>query len=146
MSSWTADKINLLMSLAREGFSAAQIAERMRSTRNAVLGKVHRLGCKLIDLNGDKRTARFPHGGRAPRRAPRRPPVAKMAAPPETPAVTVVPVESATQPCTLMDLQPDSCKWPINDGNPFLFCGAPRRDDGPYCEHHARKAYAPTKK
>jgi len=141
MSGWTIDKINLLMALAKEGFTAAQIAERVHRTRNAVLGKVHRLGCKLLDLNGDKRTAStYPYKRRPP--TPRVRAVKKaMPAPPIAPAL----VES-TQPCTLMDLQPDSCKWPINDGNPFLFCGAPRIDGHPYCDHHVRKAYSPTKR
>lgn len=42
---WPADKVDQLKSLWLDGFSAAQIARRLSGvTRNAVIGKVHRLG------------------------------------------------------------------------------------------------------
>lgn len=37
----------------------------------------------------------------------------------------------------LEDIPPNGCKWPINDGGPFLFCCAPRGDHHAYCHHHA---------
>lgn len=44
-------------------------------------------------------------------------------------------------PVTLLDLKPDACRWPVNDGGPFLFCGevvaSPLR---PYCAAHAARA------
>lgn len=44
---WTEEEITQLRKLAREGLSGAQIAERFGITRNAILGKCHRLGIKL---------------------------------------------------------------------------------------------------
>ena len=42
---WTEDRVELLKTLWAEGLSAAQIANKMGGvTRNAVIGKVHRLG------------------------------------------------------------------------------------------------------
>lgn len=43
-------------------------------------------------------------------------------------------------PVTLLELKPSSCRWPVNDGNPFLFCGAPAVSGGPYCACHAEMA------
>lgn len=40
--------------------------------------------------------------------------------------------------CDLVNLPPRGCKWPINDGDPFLFCGADRHELQPYCGYHVR--------
>jgi len=43
--SWTDERVDLLKKLWSEGLSASQIAGRLGGvTRNAVIGKVHRLG------------------------------------------------------------------------------------------------------
>jgi GcrA cell cycle regulator len=45
MSSWTDERVALLKKLWADGLSASQITAELGSvTRNAVLGKVHRLG------------------------------------------------------------------------------------------------------
>lgn len=41
---------------------------------------------------------------------------------------------------TLLDLKSFSCRWPVNDGNPFLFCGERAQPGGPYCACHAARA------
>ena len=42
---WTDDRVEVLKKLWAEGLSASQIAARLGGvTRNAVIGKVHRLG------------------------------------------------------------------------------------------------------
>jgi len=53
--SWTDERVELLKRLWSEGLSASQIAGRLGSvTRNAVIGKVHRLG-----LSGRATTSRM---------------------------------------------------------------------------------------
>ena len=53
---WTDERVELLKKLWAEGLSASQIAGRLGSvTRNAVIGKVHRLG-----LSGRATTSRIP--------------------------------------------------------------------------------------
>src|SRR5262245_66120108 len=60
---WSDDRVELLRKLWSEGLSASQIASRLGGvTRNAVIGKVHRLG-----LAGRATTAR----SRTPRRRSR---------------------------------------------------------------------------
>lgn len=36
----------------------------------------------------------------------------------------------------LENLKPHQCKWPINDGGPYLFCGKGREPGSPYCHEH----------
>jgi GcrA cell cycle regulator len=45
--------------------------------------------------------------------------------------------------CTLLELKPDSCRWPLGDPSTpeFRFCGANRECPTPYCSAHADLAY-----
>ena len=71
MSYWNDDRVETLKSLWQEGFSASQVAHALGGvTRNAVIGKVHRLG--LSGRDGAPRVSR-PRVPAAPRyRAPTR--------------------------------------------------------------------------
>lgn len=41
----------------------------------------------------------------------------------------------------LDDLKPESCRWPLNDGGPFRFCGCRKLSlKGPYCAEHTARA------
>jgi GcrA cell cycle regulator len=136
-SGWSEDRVRRLQRLWAEGCSASEVARQLGVTRNAVIGKVHRLG-----LSADGRHAaarpRAPNRPPRPRRAPRSPPPPSPGAP-ATPAVEVL----AGLVPRLEDLAPAACHWPI--GNPrsdgFAFCGR-RAVRGPYCEAHAAAAYA----
>jgi GcrA cell cycle regulator len=64
--SWTDDRVTVLKKLWLEGLSASQIAKQLGGvTRNAVIGKVHRLG-----LSGRPRPRNLPVRSTRPR-APR---------------------------------------------------------------------------
>jgi GcrA cell cycle regulator len=43
---------------------------------------------------------------------------------------------------TLLELEPDMCRWPYGDGN-FTFCGCPKFGDSSYCEPHDALATRP---
>ena len=153
--SWTDDRVDLLKKLWSEGLSASQIAGRLGSvTRNAVIGKVHRLG-----LSGRATTSRMKtHRPRA------RMVNAKRSAKPRfaqagNPAVRglfsgegeayVPPAEEMIIPLaerkTIQTLTECSCRWPIGDPQmeDFHFCGKTKVPLLPYCEHHARRAFQP---
>src|ERR1044071_2868011 len=71
LQTWTDERVELLKKLWADGLSASQIAARMGGvTRNAVIGKVHRLG-----LSGRAKTAAAPAQPRSkkPARAPSHP-------------------------------------------------------------------------
>ncbi|WP_297342063.1 GcrA family cell cycle regulator, partial [Pseudophaeobacter sp.] len=56
--SWTDDRVELLKKMWGEGQSASQIAKELGGvTRNAVIGKVHRLGLSNRATTGAKAAA-----------------------------------------------------------------------------------------
>ena len=133
---WSDDRVITLSKLWLDGLSASQIAKQLGGvTRNAVIGKVHRLG-----LSG-RRAPSAP--ARAPRvAAPRMPRSARPARSPRPvrPALSVVAPPSTPEGPGLVDnlihLVAHVCKWPIGDPKrpDFSFCG--RRTDGRYCTAH----------
>ena len=149
---WTDERVESLKKLWQDGLSASQIAKQLGGvTRNAVIGKVHRLG--LSGRAAPSKPAR--PAFKAPR--PARPAAAAPAAPrriAEAPAVaaaapTPAPapvryVEEAPGTATVLTLGAHMCKWPIGDpsSDSFTFCGR-RQDEGVYCLEHARVAYQP---
>lgn len=157
MISWTDDRVENLKKLWQEGLSASQIAVRLGGvTRNAVIGKVHRLG-----LSGRANTQR-PKSIR-PRRAaavtqkrlvakPRFAQTGNSAfralyqgdAEAYTPPVEelVIPEKERKYITTLTE---SCCRWPIGDPQhaDFHFCGKSKVTGLPYCEFHARRAFQP---
>jgi GcrA cell cycle regulator len=159
-ATWTDERVELLKKLWADGLSASQIATELGNvTRNAVIGKVHRLG--LSGRAKDSKAA-------AP--APQRP--RKVARPPSAPApiapqphsnviVTPIPLQPVVEESqvlveddvavptservTIMDLRESMCRWPMGDPTKpeFRFCGARSITGLPYCTHHARIAYQP---
>jgi GcrA cell cycle regulator len=156
--SWTQERVDLLRKLWLEGLSAAQVAAELGSgvTRNAVIGKIHRLG---LAERGKPTSAPRPRAPRAPRAATaetsaRMPLVmgnVALAAAPRPVAVRVdVPEEEVvvqlSQRVTLMELRETMCRWPMGDPTTpdFRFCGAQSSiGEGPYCRHHSNIAYQP---
>ena len=158
--SWTDERVETLKKLWQEGHSASQIAKQLGGvTRNAVIGKVHRLG-----LSG--RAA--PSQPTRPLYKPARPsrPAASASPHAERPAVQpnirrsepvlarpvisqpLVPYVESPGTATVLTLGAKMCKWPIGDpsSDNFSFCGR-RSDDGtPYCVEHGRVAYQPSQK
>jgi len=150
--SWTDERVELLKKLWSEGLSASQIAGRLGGvTRNAVIGKVHRLG-----LSGRATTSRVkshrprkrnPNAIKRPARA--RFPTAGNPAVRELysgeryiPAVEEIDIPEA-QRKTIQSLEACSCRWPVGDPQTpdFYFCGGKAVPGLPYCEHHARRAF-----
>src|SRR5436309_10918324 len=151
---WSDDRVEQLKKLWEGGLSASQIAAELGNvTRNAVIGKVHRLG-----LSG---RAKSPSSA-APRPRKARPAshMMRMARPairgntalayaydidaeyePE-PIENVIPI---TQRRTILELTEMTCHWPVGDpGTPdFFFCGGQTMTNQPYCAYHSRLAYQP---
>jgi GcrA cell cycle regulator len=153
--SWTDERVELLKKLWLDGLSASQIAKQLGGvTRNAVIGKVHRLG--LSGRAAPSQPARPAFKAPRPARpaataAPAAPvrraePVAQPAAHVAPSMAPVVYTEEAGS-ATVLTLGAHMCKWPIGDPSTdsFSFCGR-RSSDGPYCGEHARIAYQPQQK
>ena len=153
--SWTDERVEQLKKLWSEGLSASQIAGRLGGvTRNAVIGKVHRLG-----LSGRVTTTRT----RSTRPRARNNTIKRTSksrfAQIGNPALRslyqgdgepyVAPVEEIEIPVdqrkSLQDLSEDNCRWPIGDPQTpeFHFCNGKKVPGLPYCEHHCRRAFQP---
>jgi GcrA cell cycle regulator len=150
---WTEDRVGALKKLWLEGQSASQIAKQLGGvTRNAVIGKVHRLG--LSGRAAPSQPARPAFKAPRPARpaattmpsAPRRVIAAEPAPLPAVAQQPSVPAFRAEEPgsATVLTLGAHMCKWPIGDPSTdgFTFCGR-RSSEGPYCGEHARIAYQP---
>ncbi|GGL42590.1 GcrA cell cycle regulator [Caulobacter sp. Root656] len=151
--SWTDERVTTLKKLWLDGLSASQIAKQLGGvTRNAVIGKVHRLG--LSGRAAPSQPARPAFKAPRPARpaatampsAPRRVIAAEPAPLPAVAQQPSVPAFRAEEPgsATVLTLGAHMCKWPIGDPSTdgFTFCGR-RSSDGPYCNEHARVAYQP---
>ena len=155
---WTEDRVGALKKLWLEGQSASQIAKQLGGgvTRNAVIGKVHRLGLSGRAAPSQPartaattfRTARPRPAAPAPAQpsAPRR--LEAVQAKPAQPTAPVpAPMPDLPGTATVMTLGAHMCKWPIGDpsSREFSFCGR-RASEGVYCVEHARVAYQPQTK
>ena len=146
---WTEDRVEILTKLWAEGLSASQIALKLGGvTRNAVIGKVHRLGLSgrakpsnpakkkaRAKTTARKRQTRLPSAPRAPR-----PAVRPRPAPPPIEALPMADGRFAT----ILTITEHMCKWPIGDPSTseFRFCGRKTEDkDEPYCLAHSSVAY-----
>lgn len=125
--------------------SAASIAGTMGCSKNAVVGKAHRM--KLPGRPSPIHRA----SGAAPR-----PPAPRAVPPPILRPVTSRPVTSRPAPPPAAPAPPAamavprpspvrSCCWPEGEpGTPaFRFCGDPTSPGRPYCAPHCRAAYVP---
>jgi GcrA cell cycle regulator len=134
---WTEERVEQLKTLWTDGLSASQIARALGGvTRNAVIGKVHRLG--LAGRAGPARAERPRHN--SPHKS------AARIAVPEPEIVEQEPVKlDDGNFATVLTINDRMCRWPIGDPaeNEFHFCGRKPKTGSPYCDAHARKAYQP---
>ncbi len=151
---WNEETIARLRALWAEGHSTAEIGRRMNVSKNAVVGKAHRLNLPArpspIRRDVEGAATRPP----APRRVtgPTLPPLPQREAPvqavaprpapaprAEAPAARPVPVRPSTyRPQRLV-----TCCWPIGEPGTksFRFCDADATTGKPYCSEHASLAY-----
>ena len=150
--SWTDERVETLKRMWAEGASASQIAKELgQVTRNAVIGKVHRLGLsgRAAPSKPARPVFKAPRAARpaaqpaAPRRISEPTPAREIATQPQ-PVSPVRYVDEAPGSATVLTLGAHMCKWPIGDPSTdgFTFCGR-RQSEGPYCVEHARVAYQP---
>lgn len=141
---WPEESVNILTNLWSQGLSAAVIAAELGKTRNAVIGKAHRL--KLSKPSRPKKAA----GRRSRARPQHNPSPAKIIASalnfgvPE-PFVENPPVEGGI---SLLDLEGHHCRAIVGNGPDGIarYCGAQKEGrlltskggffDSAYCQAH----------
>ena len=138
--SWTTEKVDKLKELWSKGHTASQIAEMLGdTTRNAVIGKAHRL-----DLE-----ARAPSKQSAVPRSRDNKQIKRTAAPTSRKAkfqsILLDKNFEPENPKSLENLTESTCKWPIGHPNEekFYFCGRKPEGDFPYCKLHVLYAFQP---
>ena len=121
---WTEEKIKQLKKLWAKGKSTVEIGRELGISKNAVVGKVHRLG-----LDSRPSPIKTPKNEKKP-----------------TKRITIQ-KEKDNDIVTLMDLKLNSCRWPIGDpkDEDFHFCGADTVTGKPYCSEHCKIAYTSLK-
>jgi len=151
---WTDERVENLKKLWSDGLSASQIAAELGGiTRNAVIGKVHRLG---LSGRAKSPTSAAPR----PRKARANSQMLRVSRPsvrgntalahayeidqePEAEHVNnIIPLG---QRRSILDLTEETCRWPIGDPGSaeFFFCGGQTLTSLPYCGYHSRVAYQP---
>jgi GcrA cell cycle regulator len=152
--SWTDERVELLKKLWSDGLSASQIAGELGGiTRNAVIGKVHRLGLSGRAKSPSNATPRprkprsASHMMRVPRASIRGNTALSHAyeldTEPEPELIeNIIPIG---QRRTILELTEETCRWPIGDpgSTEFFFCGGHTLSALPYCAYHSRVAYQP---
>jgi GcrA cell cycle regulator len=155
--SWDGDRVELLRKLWQDGISASRIAAQLGAgiTRNAVIGKVHRLGlsgrAKPAASTGAPRVKRVaaPHATqktvalRGNTVMLREVVIAEEYEPAVLPEAVVIPISERV---TITELRDNMCRWPLGDplAPEFRYCGTKCDPATPYCSPHARMAYQQT--
>lgn len=155
---WTEELITHLQALWGEGRSSAEIGRAIGMTKNAVIGKAHRLNLPPRPSPIRREAGATVLRPRPPSRGPTLPPLAtfrvasrpepklpspsKPALAPESLACSVAP-SAAEKPARQAQGREMACCWPLGDpGTPgFHFCGAVAALGKPYCVAHAQLAY-----
>ena len=139
---WTTERVELLKQHFEEGLSCRAIAASIGVSRNAVIGKLTRLGLTRGPTSTEPRVTTAK--ARASRSGPREQYQMLQVVYENGEPAGDAPVESA-QPCSLFELSEERCRWPISTpgAEDFCFCGNMPLDGVPYCAGHSRLAYKP---
>lgn len=134
--SWTDERVAILKKLWGEGKTAAEIAKELGGvTRNAVIGKAHRLKLSSRVSPIQQNTKKVA------KKVEEKPVVRKIkAVKPKPEPVVSKPVGELYQ---LSELKERMCRWPEGDprDDTFGFCGDKTVAGLPYCCEHAKVAY-----
>jgi GcrA cell cycle regulator len=152
-ATWDSERVEMLKRCFEAGLTCSEIAREIGVTRNAVIGKLSRLGLsRPRDIIGKPlRRARDlarPKMPRPPRLMRLRADIRtqrqllnRAFAVAEAPS-PIVPIDNG-RGCTLLELGERKCRWPISDPGKqdFCFCGNEPVSGLPYCAGHAQMAY-----
>ena len=127
---WPPEAKTKLVELWALGLSASMIADElnikfdMQLTRNAVIGQSHRLKLPPHRVLEKKE----------------KPPRQLLLIQRHKTVAVIVPPQIKRRVLSVFELNKDGCRWPLNDGAPWQFCGAPLAK-GSYCSKHGELAW-----
>ena len=133
--SWTHERIEHLKKLWEAGHTASNIATELGGiTRNAVIGKAHRLG-----LSGRMKSKSKVSSVSIVRRK-------KMPANRNSKIIELTTsVSEPMNPISFAGIKDGLCRWPLGEPEDlgFKFCGRNSSDGMVYCDEHHSLAYQP---
>ena len=145
---WSPRLTRIVRRMWRGGCTARQIANALNEhyglslTRNAVIGKLHRMGERRqpgqrAARASQRQTSRLLQ--RAQRHRPEPHPASVKAMPaapaPERKRSAPAPASARRGVTDIMKLKPGMCRWVEGDKGAWVWCGAPT-DGGSWCEEH----------
>ena len=139
--SWTEEKVEKLRNLWSKGHTASQIAEALGdTTRNAVIGKAHRLNLEARAPSKHSGTPASKENKQSRRVGPA--PTSRKA---KFQSILLDKNFEPENPKSLEELTDMTCKWPIGHPNEekFYFCGRKPEGEFPYCKLHVLYAFQP---
>lgn len=160
--SWTEDRIEILKKLWADGLSASQIAAQLGGgvSRNAVIGKVHRLNlANRVKAAPNSVNANAKTNGKRTRVSFSQKATLEAEDFSETkPAINLDPDpilkenniseiiekdDHQERRLNLLELTERTCKWPVGDplASDFYFCGSDSEETSPYCKYHSKIAF-----
>jgi len=154
-SGWTDDKIKQLKKLWAEGYTTGEIGKKLNVSKNAVVGKAHRLGLesrpspirRVMEDNEEVESAEDNVEANAKTevvesKSKKRANSAKEVKVP-SPVKKAVAKQPKKKIVKIEDLSMNSCRWPIGDPKEegFHFCGKETYNGKPYCLEHCATAY-----
>jgi hypothetical protein len=152
---WPLERIEELQTLAAEGLSARDMADKMHMSRNAILGMCYRRKIPIIKQAKGPKRRRIRAGmgnvritlNTRPKQTPSRGlgMAIREAAVHLPPGMTDLP---ATAPeglgVTFFDLAPEHCRYVCSgEGLGIVYCGATSEPDCSWCARHRRVVYRP---
>ncbi len=134
---WTDESVNKLRELWAQGLTANEIAKKLGVTKNAIVGKVHRLclTARPSPIKSKETTAQTA------------PELSLSASGVDVAEIANEKSETADKNenfnIKLVDLDSHTCRWPIGDprDDDFCFCGKKVRSGQTYCDEHSVQAY-----
>lgn len=132
---WNEEQVVRLCMLHADDKSASEISGELGCTRNAVIGKIHRLGLSRVDHPNSRPKSKLdsaPHGQRAKR-------IVNGAKARAAHLLTIVDKPGKT----IFELGLCDCRWLFGgEREPAkLFCGEQAVSGKSYCDAHCRKSY-----
>ena len=125
---WDKDAIETLTKLVKMDVTFTKIADILNCTRNAAIGKSHRLHLKAPLIKTHYRA-------RAKRVEVKVEPVQIK---------PVIPV-ARSGPVKMINLKNNDCRYPLGEGKTVKFCGDKKLKDSPYCQKHTAICFSPAK-
>ncbi len=138
---WTPAKVEILRAEWAAGVNIQTIADMLGGSRNAVIGKAHRLGLPVHagslfhpDASRKKKASKPKRDRRVRIRR------ARASAPPNAPLPPPPPPGAAPEPLRIAfaDLEWRHCRYSVSPASPHFFCGHARQGKSAFCPfHHA---------